>query len=357
MLIHRVASALAAPPSHLPVWTARITIISTLFIFCMMAATTIYVSYTRVKPTFYFLRRRFVKLLKFFRGDQHSRNHITHGPQPITIYCTTDQFNKNNIRANDLAITYASLPPPAITSISHISIETPLYMEDLFVQICQFSSLRDVPTLAILSKQHYLMYKEHFYEIYTHMHFKNHFNLSISEQLFKTTRVFDQYRLYLDFHSSDKTRFCPGHLFWLIAGIGPFTFLSIPYVDNFSLSPPKFPVERSSCEWPKGHKLPELRFQLKIDHKTSITQRISYYSGLRCWCAQGQGIWYNSVVLLPEDFEFLISLLQNPEGVSYESVAPRINVEVFPHPPGVGPVTFHVKLEPPLTALLNDTNT
>ena len=279
------------------------------------------------------------------RLDEYSSKAPALIPVNIVLDCKPTHFEN---RAKDFVVTFQS---PILIETQPQNEITPLYLEDTFVKICGFLDLCTITKVVTISKHHYVMHKKRFEDIYTAKCFEECFKFSINEQIFKTARVYDQYRLYFELCKelcgqklgNARYRLEP-HLEknlirLLIEKIGPFTFLSIPYVDNFN-SPPQFPIERT---------LEALRFQLKINGRIVVQDiRARGYDG---WYSM-EGIWECGVPPLERGVSFLLSLSENPQGATLQDTYARLSSRIIPWPLhllGNMLATVNATLEPPLT--------
>ena len=273
-----------------------------------------------------------------------------------TLLCKPEQFDKKNIRASDVKDTVAfgtCLEVPSNTA--HLCLDT----DKLFVQICTYLRPTHAIKFAMTSKRCYVLLQHKLDDIHPHRYFETRFNCNIQEQLFKTTTAFDQYLLY----ASLCNRFCAaplgyskellyakphlGHNFirHLIEQLGPFTFLSIPYVDNFDLEMnPKHPIERTAVkryDVEKGY-VTEMHLRLRVKLKDGATTVQEIAQRDRDWTFSNEnGLWPKGKGMEEKHVTALIALFQDPTGVTL----------AFPIHFGMQNRLVHATLEPPLSSL------
>jgi hypothetical protein len=286
-----------------------------------------------------------------------SSDDIAKIPTKTTVLCKPEQFDKKNIRASDVkdAVAFGTcLEAPSDTV--HLCLDT----DKLFVQICTYLRPTHAIKFAMTSKRCYGLLQHKLDEIHPHRYFETRFNCNIQEQLFKTTKAFDQYLLYAFLCN----RFCATPLGYskellyakphlgdnfirhLIEQLGPFTFLSIPYVDNFGLEMnPKHPIERTTV---KRYDVVEtgyvtemrLRLRVKLTDGATTVQEIAQRD---CdWTFSNEnGLWPKGKGMEEKHVTALIELFQAQTGVPV----------AFPIHFGMQNRLVHATLEPPLSSL------
>ncbi len=323
-----------------------------------------------------YLVRLFIKYC--FKGIDIPKDIIPHVPNTITIYCTPDQFKEKHMRAKDLPLTIKL--PLLVEDETATSLPEGLDTPEMLVKICRFLHFTDFQHLSMASKRSYFICKNNREHLYKPEYFAKYLNFSISEELFKKTAPFDNYMLYFFLckkicgkaerprnndwlsHTHLGSLF-PRHL---IEQIGPFTFLSIPYVDDFTKAA-QHAIERTSIiETPFGgetiHWI-KLRFRMKINDQI-VVQEIEQIAVLGYgvnWRSMSNtdtnGLWSQGLLLGKQECDFLISLLKNPEGAQINNQYLHLNRKIFPRNrdvPGTTICQIHATLDPPLSNLLQE---
>ena len=324
-----------------------------------------------------YLSHLFVKYC--FRGLDIPKDIIPHVPTTITIYCTPDQFEEKHMHAKDLPVTI-KLPLLAEDETA-TSLPKGLDTPEMLVKICRFLHFTDFQHLSMASKRSYFICKINREHLYKPEYFAKYLNFSISEELFKKTAPFDNYMLYFflckkicgqvvrprnsDWLShSHLGSFFSRHL---IEQIGPFTFLSIPYVDDFTKAA-QHAIERTSIietlVTGETIHLMKLRFRMKINDQIivqEIEQNTVQGYGVN-WCSVNNtdntnGLWSQGLLLGKQECDFLISLLKNPQGAQINNQYLHLNRKTFPRNrdvPGMAICQIHAILDPPLSNLLQE---
>jgi hypothetical protein len=367
-MIQRIATAINpwiyAPQPSVRI-AAKITLLFTLLVLgavsAAIGATTVYVFREPILRFMHILDRY------FFEKPEVPKDLFIRIPDALTLHCLSNQFQQKHLRATDLNI--AVKEPP---TVEIVKTALPYGLdEDHFILICNRLHLVAYQYLACTSKCFYVACKAHFERLYNSEYFEKYLNFSISEQLFKETSAASRYALHFflckkfcgepqQSHISKRLGYFGGQNFirHLIEQIGPFTFLSIPYVKDFSL-PPQHAVERTVTTTlnPRGQPrhLMRLRFRMKVNDKT-VVQIIEegWFSS-----SDSDGLWRRHMLLVKQEADFLISLLKQPEGARLSTVDFHLNTVTFPYSVrqrninGNTTIDIDAVLDPPLNGGMN----
>jgi hypothetical protein len=125
----------------------------------------------------------------------------------------------------------------------------------------------------------------------------------------------------------------------------PFTFLSIPYVDNFGLEMnPKHPIERTAVKRYDRQKryVTEMHLRLRVKLKDGATTVQEIARRDHDWTFSNEnGLWPQGKCMEEKHVTDLIALFQAPTGVTL----------AFPIHGGMQNRLVHATLEPPLSSL------
>jgi hypothetical protein len=364
-MIERLATAMSPwtySPQPVVSIAARATFIAITSLYCLIPL--IGIAFVAVVVLLGFsetLKRVFLIFMKYcFGGPSTPKDIIGHIPDTLILPCTPDQFEQKYVRANDLQVSIG-LPWKA-EDLTTTPLPGALDLPEALALICRFLHLADYQRFSMTSKQTYIFCNDTFERIYNREYFSKYLNLEISEELFKTTKTVHKFTAYffickkLCWHPviNRSSRYYspydgPNFPRHLIEQIGPFTFLSIPYVASF-MTPAQHPIERTSET--QGMRL---RLRMKIGNQT-VVQVIEQRSGGWGSSYNSHGLWSRGLILQKIEFDFLISLLKNPQGAQISEMLLHLSRETFPvsRNPQVNGYTMmniHAVLDPPLSSL------
>jgi hypothetical protein len=304
------------------------------------------------------------------KGPEIPRGTIGQVPDSITFYYKNDQFKPENIRATDCQVKIEL--PVNFNTIDPQDTAQKLLIKDIVTNITAYLCLPDRAHLGRCSKKSYLIYKEHLEIAFSTAECAKNFKFSISEILFPNTIALDQYLLYFNLckkfcgrpERPHETRYIshmgPNLIRYLIEQIGPFTFLSIPYIKDFRSEQPQSAIERSSntladfTEYASTDHLHtiKLRFKMKIGN-TVVCQEIRQ-EGLR-WITTSSGIFNTRTLIDKRHVDFFIALIKNPQGASLDMPVMDLPHEIrSPYQTPDNVIHIHAVLDPPLHPALGN---
>jgi hypothetical protein len=296
-----------------------------------------------------------------FRGPALQKEMIPRVPDTPLFF--TDTFKLENMRAKDFLITIELPLDYSKVPVTHCNLHT----QDVVTAISTFLLVPDLARLGLCSKRSYCIYKMYLEQYCTAEKCKELFKFSITETVFDKTVALDQYRLYFTLckklchhtgrppESLYKSQLHKGSILihHLIEQIGPFTFLSIPYVDNFELEP-RHAVERTSnrlkdfLEYASTDNIHTMKLRFSMQVNGQVVRQEIRQEGID-WIAQQNGIWNHRMKLKQNHVHFFISLMKNPAGANLVVPVQDAHLRFLSHHNRqYNNIQIHATLTPPL---------
>ncbi len=362
-MIERLATAMSPwtySPQPVVRIAARATFIAITSLYCLTPLIGIaFVAVVVILGFALTIKRVFLIFMRYcYGGPSTPKDIIGHIPDTLILLCTPDQFDQKYVRANDLQVSIGL--PWKTKNLSTTPLPGALDIPDALTLVCRLLHLADYQRFSMTSKKAYIFCNDTFELLYNREYFSKYLNLEISEELFKTTKTVHKFTAYffickkLCWHpvfNRSSQHYSPydgpNFLRHLIEQIGPFTFLSIPYVASFT-TPAQHPIERTS-------ETQGMRLRMKIGDQT-VVQVIERQSGRWVSSHDSYGLWSQGLILQKIEFDFLISLLKNPQGAQITTMRLHLSRETFPvsrNPQVNGYTIMNVRavLDPPLSSL------